>query len=1078
MSFEFINSVVSIRKLGKRGIAGTGFVISESGLIVTCRHVLDSSKTSDNKVNVRFKSAKKNYKASIIVVGNKNLVYDDIAILRLDSRLPNGVQALKLSHSGRSLGHAIETYGFPETNPIEGFSESGYISGNAGENNELLHLKSNGVTIGFSGAPVWDVSRKSVIGFVVGILPEDKYGKLGDSAFAIPIESITKYCSEIAIESIPEEYEELLSACKMEHSLEIKAIGAKYIYSLFVPRDGLDGNFKNFLENIEQTKEENLRIRERNKEIEEDNKEIREKNRYRSRDEQIPVKKFLDETKIFNCLLFMGEAGIGKTNQLCHITEKYGDDYPIIFFSGGRILLSDSYSIKDKISEDLKNVYDGLPSYDLNDIEKIVKRQNKYLIIIIDAINECLTPRPLIIHLSNLISQYKEKNIAFIISCRDIDWRFFEDETPIVDSIYMAKGMDWQSRKGTILKEFNDDEFNEAWALYKNHFKLKGALANTSDIKRICKQPIMLRFLAEAYEGDCIPEKDIKRIEIFNRYWDKKLSSTREKRSAQEFLYTIVSYMIKKEKVELLEYTVEEITQQNADDPQATFTKILSENIIIYKDIDKNTKEYKIGFTYEAFFEYVIARRFLLKHDGFDEKLIIHDFIKMIEKIPNYRNYMGAIEYIILLYEELDQDIYTDLIDEFVNCVQYRDVSMSIINKLKNFLKIKKVFLKLADDDREELNHFTFSIFIKNLNKFSIQYQTYMFEMLSTRTNRKFRGQPISYILKNYKWLPFEQKNLILSLSRSNNWTKTSIIQQINAIHTTINLKSKFKPVLPISMLENIILEISTSEDILIQKEIIDFLSYSFNSISRRKFGKIIDCLIENKCVDYNYFNSILFSKIYSQLPLKQVRKIFSFYIENGDSILRANTVYMINGMMQGRVFTSEDLDETIKILLKDADATVSRLAEEIFKSKINYWFVPLKERDLKDIDLKTDKVIAGFGKSTQVYKMKAQDEICFYIKGKGIIGNAKLYSNPEIEYYEEESDNYSRYYTYRRDFTWNLRFNEFKIYLHNPVVIDSAIIGKLDMYKNFYKSRGFFFSSIRQLSQKDFDILTKKDNR
>jgi hypothetical protein len=40
---------------------------------VTCSHVLDSSKSNDNKVKVRFKSDKKNYEASVISFGDKNL---------------------------------------------------------------------------------------------------------------------------------------------------------------------------------------------------------------------------------------------------------------------------------------------------------------------------------------------------------------------------------------------------------------------------------------------------------------------------------------------------------------------------------------------------------------------------------------------------------------------------------------------------------------------------------------------------------------------------------------------------------------------------------------------------------------------------------------------------------------------------------------------------------------------------------------------------------------------------------------------------------------------------------------------
>lgn len=1018
---------------------------------------------------VRFKSEKEKYKANIIKVGNKDREWDDIAILKLDSKLPDGVQALKLSHSSGSIDHKIKTFGFPKIK-IEGLEVSGCISGRAGKNDELLHINSNDISVGFSGAPIWDMQRESVIGLVVSILTKDEYGKFENSAFAIPIETIKNYCPEVSINLIPEEYEKLLLACKKQHKIEIQAIGTKYINSLFVARKELDENFKNFIDNIEETKKENLRIRERNSEIEDENKVIREKNKKKSRDEQIPTKNFWAEKEIFNCLLFVGEAGIGKTNQLCYITEKYEDIYPIVFFSGGRILLNESYSIKNKLSEDLKTAYEYCHSYELNEIEKVAKNNNKYFIVVVDAINECLTPQYLKIHLSNLILPFKEKNIAFIISCRDIDWRFFESESSIVNSIYMAKGMDWQNRKGTILKEFNDDEFDIAWELYKNHFNLKGSLPDTSDIKRICKQPIMLRFFAEAYEEDSIPERDIKRIQIFNRYWEKKLSSTQEKRSAQAFLHTIVSEMEREGKVELLECTVERITQQRADNPNTIFTKILSESIIIYKDIDKNTKEYKIGFTYEAFFEYVIARQFLLKHEIFDEELVIKDFKKIIDKIPNYRNYMGAIEYIILLYDEMCQDVYIDLIDEFVDHNQFRDISINIITKLRDPLKIKNVYLKLADDEREEINNFVYDIFKKSLNKFSITYQTYMFEILSTRTNRKFRGRPISYLLSNFDYIPLEQKRLIFSLSRSkNNWTKASIIQQINGIHEGRYLESRNKPDSLISFLEEIVCAISTTDDALILKEVVDYVNYSIDSFGNRKLISIIDNLLKNKHLDYIYFNSKLFIKIHPHLPKKTILKILMSYIQNGDAIFRAHTIHLIEKLCQEKSEISNDLDKMKRILLDDADKTVSDLAREIFTPKINYWLLYLDIETLEEkISVSTSNMeLPGLGQNSQVYQMKPLDEVCFYIKRRGIVGNAKIQSRLAIEY--NNDNNFS--YAHHRAFTWTLILNEIRIYLDNPIAIDPDIRKKTIALNGISGRR-----PIRQLSKNEFNILLKNN--
>jgi hypothetical protein len=200
-----------------------------------------------------------------------------------------------------------------------------------------------------------------------------------------------------------------------------------------------------------------------------------------------------------------------------------------------------------------------------------------------------------------------------------------------------------------MLESLTDEEFEEAWDLYKKYFGLEGSIS--TEIINICRQPIMLRFFCEAYEGGKVPENDIKRIEIFNNYWEKKLAGTGEKRETQAFLFSIVNEMINKNKAELIETEVERATKQKADKPQTTFSKVLSENIILYKEIDSRTKEYKIGFTYEAFFEYVIARYFLSIHGNLNAEDLLQQFKTFINSVQNFRNLMGAIEYIILLLE-------------------------------------------------------------------------------------------------------------------------------------------------------------------------------------------------------------------------------------------------------------------------------------------------------------------------------------------------------------------------------------------------------------------------------------------
>ena len=182
--------------------------------------------------------------------------------------------------------------------------------------------------------------------------------------------------------------------------------------------------------------------------------------------------KEMAEKPILNCLLFKGEAGIGKTNHLCHLCEKFGNEYPILFLSGGRMFLTGADSIEDEFRRSL-DLIDDYYGAKLTEIEEISNLSGRYLILIIDAINECTNINKIKINLSQIISYWKERNIAFVISCRDIDWRFFDDETSLIDSIFFKEEVNYLSRSGTFMKEFSDEEFDMAWEKYKKYYKIK-----------------------------------------------------------------------------------------------------------------------------------------------------------------------------------------------------------------------------------------------------------------------------------------------------------------------------------------------------------------------------------------------------------------------------------------------------------------------------------------------------------------------------------------------------------------------------------------------------------------------------
>jgi len=468
----------------KGGIIGTGFVASKDGLIVTCTHVIEAISKSiknDLSVSIKFAKIEKIYQAIVL----RDFLFDskkeDIAFLKLHEDLPCEVEPLKLGPSQGSENHNVISFGYPKLEDVEGLPAEGHVIGVSryqGEN--VIAIESGNITKGYSGAPVFDEIYGWAIGLIVSIIPQDRMGRLEKTALAIPSETLKRINPNVECNEL---IDEIINVCRKQSEIEIMALGAKYISSLFVPRKGLDEILKEFLDNIDRTKKENDAIRVRNAKIPGENEKIKkynqsveEYNKDLPKDGKKKKKKKelkeMAEKPILNCLLFKGEAGIGKTNHLCHLCEKFGNEYPILFLSGGRMFLTGADSIEDEFRRSL-DLIDDYYGAKLTEIEEISNLSGRYLILIIDAINECTNINKIKINLSQIISYWKERNIAFVISCRDIDWRFFDDETSLIDSIFFKEEVNYLSRSGTFMKEFSDEEFDMAWEKYKKYYKIK-----------------------------------------------------------------------------------------------------------------------------------------------------------------------------------------------------------------------------------------------------------------------------------------------------------------------------------------------------------------------------------------------------------------------------------------------------------------------------------------------------------------------------------------------------------------------------------------------------------------------------
>jgi len=145
---------------------GSGFLISNNGIIVTNHHVVDNSKN----IKAYFPSHKKTYSCKILIEGKD----DDIAILRLDNFKYSDISNKPIPYSignrkSIDLGKKVYTLGYPLSDILGDDIKisDGLITSKSGINNDYSRMQiDNPIQPGNSGGPLFNHDGE-LVGIIV-----------------------------------------------------------------------------------------------------------------------------------------------------------------------------------------------------------------------------------------------------------------------------------------------------------------------------------------------------------------------------------------------------------------------------------------------------------------------------------------------------------------------------------------------------------------------------------------------------------------------------------------------------------------------------------------------------------------------------------------------------------------------------------------------------------------------------------------------------------------------------------------------------------------------------------------------
>ena len=123
MPIDLKRGIVRILASDGATTSGTGFILSEKGVIVTCSHVIQAEKLQvrgyprPERVQIVFRANGEKAEARLLPQAWRAADAEDVAFLQLEGPLPQDAEPLPLGGSEGSAGHSFQSFRLSRSEP-------------------------------------------------------------------------------------------------------------------------------------------------------------------------------------------------------------------------------------------------------------------------------------------------------------------------------------------------------------------------------------------------------------------------------------------------------------------------------------------------------------------------------------------------------------------------------------------------------------------------------------------------------------------------------------------------------------------------------------------------------------------------------------------------------------------------------------------------------------------------------------------------------------------------------------------------------------------------------------------------
>ena len=370
------------------------------------------------------------------------------------------------------------------------------------------------------------------------------------------------------------------------------------------------------------------------------------------------------DTLIFPLL---GEAGQGKTTQLCYWTETISES------NEGVMIFAGADFADQNLEQRLKAEYGWAPHKPISkltdSLANAARSKGNKVLILFDAINECINYPGLEIDSDGPLMLYKDIYRIFIepgytefkilFTCRNFTWKNLL--MPVMSRQKQELFYNAGEEENTAVKGFTDSEVENAYHIYGDLYQMKSPFEELPRGTTIrLKDPLVLKMACTNYLGHEFPSamREFTSLALFHKMMlDISLSyaGNRQVEIVREIAMHILESYRNGDAIDSILMTD---LKRDYDNPEGKYYKL--SRLILKKDghtvafrellnkperpILRLVENEKIQFIYERFLEYLLALTYFET-----EKVSADSIIKTIEGATANEVFMGAMRNVLIM---------------------------------------------------------------------------------------------------------------------------------------------------------------------------------------------------------------------------------------------------------------------------------------------------------------------------------------------------------------------------------------------------------------------------------------------